>query len=144
MHKIMEDIDKHTSIFKGYPNIAVVYLFGSYARGKNTPNSDLDLAIIYKEGAPSGRHLIHEEDYLAYRIGDALNVKEVDIINFNRQGLVFQHNVLKTGILIYDGDPSFRARYIAGVLSAYCDFEITLRKYSRFYYEGIKRRLKSL
>ncbi|MBI5199344.1 MAG: nucleotidyltransferase domain-containing protein [Nitrospirae bacterium] len=140
----MPEFERLKYIFKDYPYIATAYLFGSQVSGKMGPMSDVDIAILLKENAPEGRELIHEEDYLAFRIADAVQVKEVDLIELNRQGLIFVHNVLKTGKLIYDADTSFRIRFTAKVISDYCDFEPTLRFMNNYYFEGYKRRLATL
>jgi predicted nucleotidyltransferase len=131
-------------IFKDYPYIASAYLFGSQVSGKRGPMSDVDIAILLKDNAPKGRDLIHKMDYLAYRIEGALKAKEVDLIEINRQGLIFVHNVLKTGRLIYDADPDFRIRFVTRVISDYCDFEPTLRFMDNYYFEGYRRRLAAL
>ncbi len=140
----MLNMEKLKDIFKDYPYIAFAYLFGSQALGKTGPMSDADIAILLKENAPKGRELIHEEDYLSYRIEDALQVKEVDLIELNNQGLIFVHNVLRTGKLIYDAGPDFRIRFVAKVISDYCDFEPTIRFMNSYYFEGYKRRLARL
>lgn len=131
-------------IFKDYPYIVSTYLFGSQASSKIGPMSDVDIAILLKDNAPKGRDLIHEEDYLSYRIADALQVKEVDLIELNREGLIFVHNILRTAKLIYDADSDFRIRFVAKVISDYCDFEPTLRFMNNYYFEGYKRRLAAL
>lgn len=140
----MFNLDKLKNIFKDYPYIASAYLFGSQTSGKIGPMSDVDIAILLKENAPKGRELIHEEDYLSYRIEDALQVKKVDLIELNKQGLIFVHNVLRTGKLIYDADPDFRIKFVAKVISDYCDFEPTLRFMNNYYFEGYRRRLARL
>jgi hypothetical protein len=38
-----------------------------------------------------------EEGFLSYKITKALGRNEVDLIELNKQGLIFVHNVLKTG-----------------------------------------------
>ncbi len=140
----MLDLKKFQPIFKDYPYIAAVYLFGSQATGKKGPMSDVDIAVLLKEPHPKGRELMHKMDYLAYRIEDALQAGEVDLIELNKQGLIFQHNVLRTGKLIYDADPVFRIEFTARVISNFCDFEPTLRFMSNFHFEGYKRRLARL
>ena len=140
----MFDIEKLKEIFKNYPYIASVYLFGSYVSGRISPMSDVDIAILLKDNAPKGRELIHEEDYLAYRIANAFQLKEVDLVEINRQGTIFVHNVLKTGKLIYDADPYFRIRFVAKAISDYCDFEPTLRFMKNYYFDGYRRRLARL
>ncbi len=88
--------------------------------------------------------MIHEEDYLAYRIAETIQAKEVDLIELNRQGLIFVHNVLKTGKLIYDADPDFRIKFVSKVISDYCDFEPTLRFMNKYYFNGYMMRLSKL
>lgn len=140
----MLKLERLKKIFKDYPYIVSAYLFGSAATGKRGPMSDVDIAILLMDNAPKGRELIHKMDYLAYRIEGALQIKEVDLIELNNQGLVFVHNVLKTGKLIYDANPDFRVRFVAKVISDYCDFEPTLRFMNNYYFEGYKRRLARL
>jgi len=140
----MFDLEKLKLIFKDYPYISAAYLFGSYATGKKGLMSDVDIALLLKEPHPKGRELIHKIDYMAYRIGDALKIRDVDLIELNRQGLTFVHNVLKTGELIYDADPDFRIRFTTKVISDYCDFEPTLRFMNNYYFDGYRRRLARL
>ncbi len=140
----MLDLESLKPIFKDYPYIAGSYLFGSYATGKEGTMSDVDIAVLLKDPHPKGRDLIHEMNYLAYRIEDALGVGEVDLIELNNQGLIFVHNVLKTGRLIYDADTDFRIKFVAKVISDYCDFEPTLRFMNNYYFDGYRRRLARL
>lgn len=140
----MLDIEKIKFILKDYPYIAAAYLFGSHVSGKSGSMSDVDIAILLKDNAPKGRELIHEEDYLSYRIAQVLGVRELDLVDLNSQGLIFQHNVLKISMLIYDADTDFRVKFVTRVLSHYCDFEPTLRFMDEYYFEGYKRRLARL
>lgn len=140
----MIDTKKLENIFKDYPYIASAYLFGSQALGKIGPMSDVDIAILLKEDAPKGRELIHEEDYLAYKITVALGVKEVDLIDLNSQRLIFRHNVLRTGKLIYDADPRFRISFEMRVITEFCDFEPTLKFIEKYHFKGRLRRCASL
>ena len=137
----MIGLEKLQDIFKDYPYIASAYLFGSQVTGRTGHESDVDIAILLKDNAPKGRNLIHEEDYLAFRIADALRVQELDLINLNKQGLIFVHNILRSGKLIYDADPVFRIRFVARVISQYCDFESTLRFMNNYYFMGYMKRL---
>ena len=141
----MLKIEKLKEIFKSYPYIASAYIFGSQLSGKITPMSDVDIAILLKEDiAPKSKELIHEEDYLAYRIAKALEVKEVDLISLNKQGLIFQHNVLKSGKLVYDADPELRIKFEMRIISNFCDFEPTLRFIEKFNLQGRIMRCKTL
>ena len=139
----MFDIEKLKEIFKNYPYIASVYLFGSYVSGRISPMSDVDIEVLIKEPYPKGRYLIHQMDYIAVKIEEVIK-KEVDTVEMNRQGLIFQYNVLRTGKLIYDADPSFRVNYVSRLISAYCDFEPTLRFMNNYYFDGYRSRLARL
>ena len=46
------------SIFQKYPQIKAVYLFGSWAEGKNRQYSDIDLAIV-PQGPPIRSQKLH-------------------------------------------------------------------------------------
>jgi len=141
----MLKIEKLKEIFKSYPYIVAAYIFGSQLSGKITPMSDVDIAILLKEEiAPKSKELIHEEDYLAYKIAKALEVKEVDLISLNKQGLIFQHNVLKSGKLIYDAQPELRIKFEMRTISNFCDFEPTLRFMEKFNLQGRIMRCKTL
>lgn len=39
-------LDQMRRVFAGYPDLAEVRLFGSYATGRATPRSDIDLATV--------------------------------------------------------------------------------------------------
>jgi len=134
--EIDKPYEKLRKIFIEYPYIASAYLFGSQIKGMANPMSDTDIAILIEDNAPKGRELIHEEDYLCYRIEKMLNGGKADLVELNSQGLIFQHNVLKTGKLIYDGDSRFRIKFEAQVISNFCDFEPTLRFIEKYHIKG--------
>jgi len=140
----MLDFKVIENILKEYSYIACAYLYGSYVAGRESPRSDLDIAVLLNDKTPKGRELLHEIDYISYKITGALHIKEVDLVELNTQGLIFTHNVLKTGKLIYDADPSFRIKFMSKVISNYCDFEPTIRFMDRYYFDGYRRRIASL
>ena len=48
-------LERLTRVFADYPDLAEVRLFGSYATGKATPRSDIDLATVgISESLPAG------------------------------------------------------------------------------------------
>lgn len=137
------DLEKLDAVFRNYSFIASAYLFGSQATGKTGPMSDVDIAILLKEPRPKGRELMHQMNNLSFRIEEIFK-KEVDVIEMNSQGLIFQHNVLRSGNLIYDADPLFRANYVSRLISSYCDFEPTIRFIKKFHLQGIKNRVAKI
>lgn len=137
------DLEKLNAVFRNYSFIASAYLFGSQATGKTGPMSDVDIAVLLKEPRPKGRELMRQMNYLSFRIEEIFK-KEVDVIEMNSQGLIFQHNILRSGNLIYDADPLFRANYVSRLISSYCDFEPTIRFIKKFHLQGIKNRVAKI
>lgn len=131
------------NVLKDYPFVAAAWLFGSRARGSHGPMSDVDIAVLLGEGAPAGRRLIHAEDEMAARLAKALGVREVDLVAINSQGLVFRHNLLRTGRLIYEADRRRRIAFTHRVILNFCDFEPTLRLVEKRHLKGRLERLKA-
>lgn len=139
-NEVKEFIIEMGSIFKAYDYMAAAYIFGSQIRGTNNPLSDLDIAILLKENAPLALALLDEKLLLEYKIQSSFGLYQVDLIELNRQGLAFQHNVIGTGKLVYEGDPPFRKMFETKVISDYCDFRPTLRLIEKYHLQGRLRR----
>lgn len=131
-------------IFRDYEYIAAAYLFGSLAQGKAGVLSDIDIAILLKDNAPSEVKLLDEENFLEYKISSSLGFKKVDLIILNHQGLIFQHNVLRTGKLIYEKDSEFRKRFEMRVIINFCDFKPTLDFIEKYHIKGRLRRCETI
>ena len=75
-----------------------IVLFGSYARGTQNNESDIDIAIKPKKEV-SKKELF----YLSQEIEDRINI-EVDLINLNNIGDGFRYEILINGKTIYCED----------------------------------------
>jgi predicted nucleotidyltransferase len=75
--KTLDDIKQtlklHLPLIRARYHITELGIFGSYARGEQREDSDLDLLIDY-ETAPSLLELIHLENYLADELGIKVEV----------------------------------------------------------------------
>jgi len=139
----MKKVDEKeiTPLFKAHPFIVAAYQFGSTTRGQEGPLSDLDIAILVDDQrSPNGLDLLRIELLLAYEIGKKFSISEVDLITLNRQQLLFQYNILKTGRLIYEADPKYRILFAQRVIQAYLDFQPTLELINQFHTKGRLRR----
>lgn len=93
--------------------IAAVYLFGSAAAGVETPDSDLDLAVLANRPlAPLERFDVQEA--VAAAIG-----RDVDLVDLRGASTVMQAQVVSTGRVVLDADPGTRARFETVAYSAY-------------------------
>ena len=72
-----------------------IVLFGSYARGTQNKDSDIDIAI-----KPKNVLTKKEQFYLAQELADIINI-EVDLINLDEIGDGFRYEILMSGKTIY-------------------------------------------
>jgi predicted nucleotidyltransferase len=92
----------------------LIYLFGSYAKGKERPDSDLDLAFL------SSKEIDDYQRFLtAQKLASKLNI-EVDLIDLKKASTVFKAQIIQ-GKLLYAEDKQQQQ-----------EFEmLTLKKYAR-------------
>lgn len=135
------DIKEISVTFRPYPFIVAAYQFGSTIRGGEGPLSDLDIAILVRdEQTPLAVDLLRVELLLAYELQKQLHVQQVDLITLNRQRLLLQYAILRTGRLIFETDPKYRIRFVQKVIQDYLDFQPTLELIGQFHTKGWLRR----
>lgn len=74
------------------PDLSAVYVFGSYAKGQQTPDSDLDLAILIDGPEPDPVTLWQ----LAGELADTAGCP-VDLVDLRAASTVFQYQIITTG-----------------------------------------------
>ncbi len=78
-----------------YPNINLIYLFGSYAAGNANQESDIDLALVGLTAAESARLPL-----AAMNMGAMFN-QDVDLIDLPRSDAVIGYEVIAKGRCLY-------------------------------------------
>lgn len=93
----LKDLPFSLTAFK--EQISAVILFGSMATGKETPLSDIDLAVLYRRNL-SGAEIkrIHSQVYEG--ISDLLVSDDIDLINLNTAPLTMQYGTIKQSKLL--------------------------------------------
>ena len=124
-------------VLRATPGLVAAYLFGSYGTEDQTPLSDVDLALVFKQGASPG---FDEELRLRGRILDALAEEDVSITLLDQAPPVFQLRVLETGRLLYCADPDALADFQARTFSRHADFIIDHERFCREYDEALVAR----
>ena len=97
MKAINEKIVEYFSIKTG---VVAVYLYGSYASGKQTDKSDLDLAIIMDSEKISPAQYFNKRDQFMLELSRILR-KELHVVLLNHAGEGLLQQVLKKGELVY-------------------------------------------
>lgn len=92
-------ITKYLDLIKEkFPEIESAYLFGSYAKGKSTEDSDIDLALIFTNLDDSKRFDVQVQlMLLAAKIDSRIEPHPISQKDFN-SGNPFVAEIKKTGI----------------------------------------------
>ncbi|WAM37231.1 type VII toxin-antitoxin system MntA family adenylyltransferase antitoxin [Caldicellulosiruptor acetigenus] len=104
----MMEKDKIVKILKEYfekeDNVIFAYLFGSYAKGKERENSDVDIAVyVNEEIANDSKKVLDFQIKHMSNISDILK-KEVDLVILNHASPLLRHEVISEGILLVEKD----------------------------------------
>ena len=92
----------------------LIYLFGSYAEGKERPDSDLDLAFLTSKEIDDYQRFL-----TAQKLASSLNI-DIDLIDLKKASTVFRVQIIQ-GELLYAKDKQQKQ-----------EFEmLTLKKYAR-------------
>jgi predicted nucleotidyltransferase len=117
--------------------VAAAFIFGSRARGRSGPLSDVDLAVVLSPGVERAAAGSLRLD-LARAAGEVLGSGEVDVVLADLATPLLRHRIARDGKLIIDRDPRTRIAFQADALRDYLD-TASLRDRLR---EGIRQRLE--
>jgi len=112
--------------------VAATYLFGSFVHGRMTPESDLDVAILFRKGAvPAAMALVELGQQLSSTTG-----LDVDIVCLNTAGPIVAMQVIRKGIKIVDRDPRETMEFFVGTIERYDDLKTVRRPIERAILNG--------
>lgn len=101
-------------------DVAAVYLFGSRAGSHAGPRSDVDIAVVLRQGLNDAARWRKRLD-LAADACRRLGTDAVDLIVLEDVPSVIGHRVLARGRLLLQRDPRRRAQVVERVLREYLD-----------------------
>ncbi|MBI2459336.1 MAG: nucleotidyltransferase domain-containing protein [Parcubacteria group bacterium] len=118
-----KNIKSISNILKKRQEVSFAYLFGSQAKGKAGPLSDLDIAVFFnhkvsKDERNSIRYDIKDEIEIALEMPD-----KVDVIPLNDAQPLLEREVVYKGKIIYNKDDEARAHYEAGAIGRWLDWK---------------------
>ncbi len=110
------DLEQLPDIFKKYPDIQAVYLFGSVVTGRLHAESDLDLAIVPRPGAGELPRIDILTDLA--RAGFC----RVDLVVLDTNDIVLKHEVVRHNRVIYQTEDFDRGAYFSRIVRQFLDF----------------------
>ncbi len=115
--------ERLTELAADFPEIILVYLFGSRVTGRTGPESDYDLGVLTDRAgdSPSRRAA------LAHALAVMLEIEKLDVVWLTQTPVELAFAVISQGRLLYERDIAERVEYEARVMSRYCDYLPILR-----------------
>jgi len=124
MHEILQ---KLSSALESEPDIAFAYLFGSVAKGRSGPLSDVDVAVYFNPTADA-RSRFNRRLKLMSMLGKALARDDVEVVALQDAPLDLAFEILAHGKLIFSKADGPKADFIFETLRRYHD-EAPRRKF---------------
>ena len=98
--------------------IKLIYIFGSYAKGTNGKDSDLDIAVFLEDNYNPLDKLT-----LIGEFTDIFKRNDIDLVILNNANSVLKHQVIKYGKLVYMENEDIKVNFEVRVLKEYMDME---------------------
>ncbi|KJS69418.1 MAG: hypothetical protein JL50_01880 [Peptococcaceae bacterium BICA1-7] len=138
-HDVLSNIPGLIEKLSSDSEIAAIYLFGSYAEGKQNINSDIDLAILLVMEFPADRYLEKKLDLLALAVSE-LKTDEVDLVILNQAPVTLTYQVFCKGKLLWGKkeQKGWRVSFQASAYDRYFDF----KPVEKIFHEGMIRRIR--
>jgi len=130
---IQELLPHAISYLRSRKDVQFGYLFGSFARKRLTPLSDVDIAVYLSEDTDPAEGKL---DILG-NLMDCLQTDEIDLVVLNRAPLPLRMKILEHREVIVENDPFLRHRYESLTMREYFDFAfLEARILKRRYLDG--------
>jgi predicted nucleotidyltransferase len=125
------DLQVLSQVFREYPDVQAVYLFGSAASGRGHPDSDLDLAVYSESSAVRERRLEILTDLARCGFCD------VDLVFLDTDDIVLKYEAVRQNRVVYQTQDFDRGAVYSKIVRQYLDFYPYLKVQRQAY----KRRL---
>ncbi len=122
------------------PGLVSAYLFGSYARGTEHRESDVDVAVLLAwDVFPGARERFEQRIDLSAALAGELGHDEVDLVILNDVPPVFARHIVLDGCRLYCRDPDSDRQFVRDAQLRAADIEPFLRRTQRIKLESLVR-----
>ncbi len=117
-------------------NIKLAVLFGSRAKGEPRPDSDWDLAILFKDDFydHNKHNLAVIKKNLLKELCSLLETSQVDLVILNRVSPFLRYRVAKSGLPLFEENEGEFASFVSLAVRGYSD-SMVFTKASKKYLE---------
>jgi len=133
-HNVREFLPLLPDYLEKDKDIYLTYLFGSFASGKVRKLSDVDIAVLLKEGIEP----LEKQLNLLAEITFILKTDEVDLVILNRAPISLQYTIISEGKLLVNREDKLRRDYEEKVSQDYLDSEYMRTEHQKYLFQRIK------
>lgn len=101
------------------PAVAAAYLFGSRARGAETPLSDIDVGLVLAQEGDADQVVGQVADTLCRR----LRTDRLDVVSLGGASIPLRYHVVRDGVLVVCRDAGATQRFVAETIRHYLDLK---------------------
>lgn len=127
-------VSRLTQVLSAIPEVELAYLFGSFARGRERAESDIDVAILV--GPIASGDARPTLAILLDRLGKVVPSDRLDLVLLNDAPSLLRHRILSTGIVLVERTTLARVRFTTRTIRDYQDMQVR-REF--FYRHRLKR-----
>ena len=120
--KAQNDIQRVARYFKDRQEVSALYIFGSFAKSNEIPESDIDVAVLIND-KKKGRYTFESLKRTYYAASPKLSIRPLDIVLLNTASPFLKHRIIRTGKVIFDRNKRLRKRFIANAIIEYMDYK---------------------
>jgi len=125
-----ENIQALEAYFASADGLVLAYLFGSHARGRAGPLSDVDVAVLLT-GRPNDDYCFDRRLEIMGGLMDILLAEDVDVAILNQAPLALRYRVVRDGVLLFCRDRQAMIEFCVRTVSEYLDFKPVIEQHER-------------
>ncbi len=111
-----------STFFKDRNDVALAFLFGSFASGTITVRSDIDVGILFHE-LPDFYEINNIKEDLT-----SIFKREIDVVALNDASPILKMQILKSGTIVYQADNNYFTEFYGSTVSQYDDLKQIRKK----------------
>ena len=129
--------DTVAPVLAKYP-VDMAYLYGSMARGRPLPTSDIDIALVLSD-PPAPYERFKLELTIQAELEDTCQLgEEMDVRSINDAPLMVKGRILQEGLLLYERDRELRIAFEVLTRKLYFDFVLETDKMQKHFPPAIR------
>lgn len=131
-------LDNLSRALQSEPDVAFAYLYGSVAKGRSGPLSDVDIAVFFAPSVNSQMRFTRRLELMS-KLGQVLQHNKVEVVPLQDAPLDLAFEIVKNGHLICVDDEAARKAFIFETLRRYHD----AAPRRKFEWEVIRQRIQT-